>query len=99
MSEIHEFINEVAAIAQNGQPEAAQKELVGQAFARWVEEARETYSREEYPDARVREWVAELRFDLKTEVNRAHPGRFGVLIDHAHGLVAEWLRRHWSAIC
>jgi hypothetical protein len=94
MSEIHEFINEVAAISQNGQPEAAQKELVGQAFARWVEETHETYSREEYPNALVRGWVAELRFDLKTEVNRAHPGRFGILIDHAHGLVAEWLRQH-----
>ena len=94
MPEIHEFINDVTVIAQNSQPEAAQKELVSHAFARWVEETRETYSREEYPNALVREGVAELRFDLKSEVNRAHPGRFGVLIDHAYGLVAEWLRQH-----
>jgi hypothetical protein len=30
---------------------------------------------------------------LEKEINRAHPGQMGVLVDHMHDVVGDWLRQ------
>lgn len=94
MSEIHKFISNVTSVANGGGSESTQRELIGELFERYVSEASQFYATDEHPDASVRNRVRDLQNAIGGEINLKHPGILGVLIDHAHEVVANWLRRN-----
>jgi hypothetical protein len=93
MKEGQRFIAELATIAETGTIASA-LERAHAAFQRFITQARTDYSGDRHADARVRIRVSDLEIALALEINRAHAGQFGALIDQIHVVVRDWLRKN-----
>ena len=97
MNQFAKFVACVHAIAHTDQPETMQKMEIETLLRQFTAVSQEAHSGEPHGTERVQKDVSSLHDYLISEVNRRHPEQLGVLIQHAHGLVIQELRRHhWT---
>lgn len=92
MSRARDFIALASVIAAGDSPEQDKKTAIGKVFARYLDDASNSVLGEQDAHAGVRRRVLDLHKELEQEVARPHPAAFGVVLQYALDLVADWLR-------
>ena len=93
MNRFAQFVMRVQAVARTDQDEGVQKLEIEELLRHFVSMSHEAHSGEKLEAERVYNDVRGLHDYLVSEVNRHHPDRLGVLIEHAYGLVTHQMQR------
>jgi len=97
VNQFAKFVACVHAIARTDQPETIQKMEIETLLRQFTAVSQEAHRGEPHGTERVQKEVSSLHDYLISEVNRHYPEQLGVLIQHAHGLVIQELRKHhWT---